>query len=139
MCAVDNCVAYLNAAKVKLLAEYPQLALFTQDSFSSVCDFVCCDFSGISEHKVFRAFLDMLKEIVENAFTCDAPKSYLHVFVKSLHTETVVDALALHMKTRKADVNDVLWALKQYIVHTQAASEAEYKKSVLMEVIEKMY
>ncbi|MBR2413630.1 MAG: hypothetical protein IKB13_03955 [Clostridia bacterium] len=139
MCSQDRCIAYFDTEKEKLLADYPQKEQLTQDSFALVCDFVCSDFSGISEHKVFRAFLDMLKEIVENAFTCDAPKSYLHVFVKSLHTETVVDALALHMKTRKADVNDVLWALKQYIVHTQAASEAEYKKSVLMEVIEKMY
>ncbi|MBR3954070.1 MAG: hypothetical protein IKJ63_01185 [Clostridia bacterium] len=139
MCAVDNCVAYLNAAKVKLLAEYPQLALFTQDSLASVCDFVCCDFSGISEHKVFRSFLDMLKDIIENAFTCDAPKSYLHALIRCLHDETVINALSLHMKERKSDVSYVLHGLKQYIVHTQAASEAEYKKSVLIEFIEKMY
>ncbi len=139
MCAQNRCIAYLDTVKADLLADYPQKEQLTQDSFALLCDFVCSDFSGVSEHKVFRSFLDVLKDIVENAFACDAPKSYLHAFVKGLHTETVADALTLHMKTRKADVNKVLWALKQYIVHTQAASETEYKKSVLMEVIEKMY
>lgn len=139
MCSQDRCIAYLDTVKASLLADYPQKEQLTQDSFALVCDFVCSDFLGISEHKVFRSFLDVLKNIIENAFDCGAPKSYLHAFVKGLHTETVVDALTLHMKTRKADVNDVLWALKQYIVHTQAASDAEYKKSVLMEVIEKIY
>ena len=139
MCSQDRCIAYFDTEKEKLLADYPQKEKLTHHSFSLLCDFVCTDFSGISEQKVFRSFLDMLKDIIENAFDCDAPKSYLHAFVKCLHTETVMDALALHMGTRKADVNKVLWALKQYIVHTQAASETEYKKSVLMDVIEKMY
>ncbi len=139
MCSQNCCIAYFDTEKEKLLADYPQKEKLTHHSFSLLCDFVCSDFSGVSEHKVFRSFLDVLKDIVENAFACDAPKSYLHAFVRSLHTETVADALTLHMKTRKADVNNVLWALKQYIVHTQTASDAEYKKSVLMEVIEKMY
>lgn len=130
---------YLAEAKESLLAQYPKQAQFTQAAFSSVFDFVGSDFAGISEHKVFRALLDILTELVEEAFACDVPKSYLQAFFKALHCETAVDSVAVNMPARKEDVKFVLYALKQNVVHIPAASEKEYRKDVLIDIIEKMY
>ena len=75
-----DCLSYLEFEKVKLNEEFPKYESVTEELFVQVSDFMNNDFDGISENKIYRFFLDKLKDITFYAFDRNVSKAYMRSF-----------------------------------------------------------
>ena len=72
-----DCLSYLEFEKVKLNEEFPKYESVTEELFVQVSDFMNNDFDDISENKIYRFFLDKLKDITFYAFDRNVSKAYM--------------------------------------------------------------
>lgn len=75
-----ECLSYLEIEKIKLNEEFPKYETVTEELFIRVSDFMNNDFDGISENKIYRLFLDKLKDVTRYAFDSDVSKAYMRSF-----------------------------------------------------------
>ena len=123
-----ECLTYLEFEKIKLNEEFPKYATVTQELFIRVSDFVNEDFDGISDNRVYRLFLDTLKDVIRYAFNSDVSKAYMRNFFKKLDNKNVVEYLASIMKTKSTDVSNIMKGLVYFFVYWQDSDNTKNNK-----------
>lgn len=123
-----ECLAYLEFEKIKLNEKFPKYETVTQELFVQVSDFVNSDFDGISDNKIYRLFLDKLKDITRYAFNSDVSKAYMRSFFKKLNNKNVVEYLTCIMKTKSIDISDIMKRFVNFFVYWQDSDNTKDKK-----------
>ena len=129
----EACLLYLDSAKSRLINDFPNNKELTDDLFIKVYNFVDTDFQGVSENKVFRIYLNTLKEVVELAFQKDASKSYMRNVFKQLNNEKLFDYLSIYINKKSTDVKFLMNKLVNFFVYQDTTRQ---KESILNEIIE---
>ena len=125
---IKDCLTYLENEKIKLNEEFPKCETVTEELFIQVMDFVNDDFDGISENKIYRLFLDNLKDITRYAFECNLSKTYMRSFFKKLNNKHLIEHLSGVMKTKSTDVSNVLKRFVNFFVYWQDSECTKHKK-----------
>ena len=112
-----KCLIYLEFGKNKLNEEFPKCETVTQELFVQVSDFVNNDFDGISENKIYRLFLDKLKDITRYGFNSNVSKAYMRSFFKMLNNKNVVEYLTCIMKTKSTDISNIMKRFVNFFVY----------------------
>lgn len=123
-----DCLSYLEFEKVNLNEEFPKYEAVTEELFIQVNDFMNNDFDGISENKMYRLFLDKLKDITRYAFDSDVSKAYMRSFFKKLNNKNVVEYLACIMKTKSTDISNIMKRFVNFFVYWQDSDNTKDKK-----------
>ena len=123
-----KCLTYLELEKIKLNEEFPKYATVTQELFIRVSDYVNEDFDGISDNRVYRLFLDNLKDITRYAFNSDVSKAYMRSFFKKLDNKNVVEYLTCIMKTKSTDISNIMKGLVYFFVYWQDSDNRKNNK-----------
>ena len=69
--------------------EYPDKEDIINSISAIFSDFVSEDYEGITENRIYRLFLNTLKEILNTAFENNCSKSFLRSFFKRLNNKNV--------------------------------------------------
>ena len=128
-----DCLSYLEFEKVKLNEEFPKYESVTEELFVQVSDFMNNDFDDISENKIYRFFLDKLKDITFYAFDRNVSKAYMRSFFKKLNNKNVVEYLTSIMKTKSIDISNIMKRFVNFFVYWQDSDNTKDKK--LQEII----
>lgn len=131
----SDCLFYLKKEKEKSIDEFPQNEHLIEELFFKISDFVNMDFEGISDNKIYRNFLDLMKEILILSFEKNASKSFLHNFFKRLNNKKVTDFLASCAKTKATDFKNVIERFVNEFVYWQ---ESDHKKELKLNEIIKL-
>ena len=123
-----KCLIYLEFGKNKLNEEFPKCETVTQELFVQVSDFVNNDFDGISENKIYRLFLDKLKDITRYAFNSNVSKAYMRSFFKMLNNKNVVEYLTCIMKIKSTDISNIMKRFVNFFVYWQDSDNTKDKK-----------
>ena len=123
-----DCLSYLEFEKVKLNEEFPKYESVTEELFVQVSDFMNNDFDDISENKIYRFFLDKLKDITFYAFDRNVSKAYMRSFFKKLNNENVVEYLTSIMKTKPIDISNIIKRFVNFFVYWQDSDNTKDKK-----------
>ena len=123
-----DCLSYLEFEKVKLNEEFPKYESVTEELFVQVSDFMNNDFDDISENKIYRFFLDKLKDITHYAFDGDVSKAYMRSFFKKLNNKNVVEYLTSIMKTKSIDISNIMKRFVNFFVYWQDSDNTKDKK-----------
>ena len=108
MSSLNDCLEYLSYEKNKLNEVYANNASVTEELFLMFNNFIYDDYDGISENKIYRLFLESLKEMISYSFDCAVSKSYLRSYFKILNNKNVVGLLASVMKTKTTDIENIM-------------------------------
>ena len=119
--------------KNKLNEVYANNASVTEELFLMFNNFIYDDYDGISENKIYRLFLESLKEMISYSFDCAVSKSYLRSYFKILNNKNVVGLLASVMKTKTTDIENIMKRLVNLFVYWQNSEVTKEKK--LTEII----
>lgn len=133
MSSLNDCLEYLSYEKNKLNEVYANNASVTEELFLMFNNFIYDDYDGISENKIYRLFLESLKEMISYAFDCAVSKSYLRSYFKILNNKNVVGLLASVMKTKTTDIENIMKRLVNLFVYWQNSEVTKEKK--LTEII----
>lgn len=128
-----DCLSYLEFEKVKLNEEFPMYESVTEELFVQVSDFMNNDFDDISENKIYRFFLDKLKDITFYAFDRNVSKAYMRSFFKKLNNKNVIEYLTSIMKTKSIDISNIMKRFVNFFVYWQDSDNTKDKK--LQEII----
>ncbi|MBQ3573034.1 MAG: hypothetical protein IJA16_00405 [Clostridia bacterium] len=123
-----DCLSYLEFEKVKLNEEFPKYESVTEELFVQVSDFMNNDFDDISENKIYRFFLDKLKDITFYAFDRNVSKAYMRSFFKKLNNKNVVEYLTSIMKTKSIDISNIMKRFVNFFVYWQDSDNTKDKK-----------
>ncbi len=123
-----ECLSYLELEKTKLNEEFPKYETVTEELFVQVSDFMNNDFDDISENKIYRFFLDKLKDITRYAFESNVSKAYMRSFFKKLNNKNVVEYLASIMKTKSIDISNIMKRFVNFFVYWQDSDNTKDKK-----------
>ncbi len=123
-----DCLSYLEFEKVKLNEEFPKYESVTEELFVQVSDFMNNDFDDISENKIYRFFLDKLKDIIFYAFDRNVSKAYMRSFFKKLNNKNVVEYLTSIMKTKSIDISNIMKRFVNFFVYWQDSDNTKEKK-----------
>lgn len=129
-----ECLSYLEFEKNKLNEEFPKCEITTEELFAQINDFMNNDFDGISESKIYRLFLDKIKDVTYYALDNGASKAYMRSFFKKLNNRNMVEYLTGIMKTRAADINNVMKRFVKFFVYWQDSDNTKDRK--IEEIIE---
>ena len=123
-----ECLSYLEIEKIKLNEEFPKYETVTEELFIRVSDFMNNDFDGISENKIYRLFLDKLKDVTRYAFDSDVSKAYMRSFFKRLNNKNVIGYLADIMQTKSTDIRNIMKRFVNFFVYWQDSDNTMDKK-----------
>ena len=123
-----ECLSYLEIEKIKLNEEFPKYETVTEELFIRVSDFMNNDFDGISENKIYRLFLDKLKDVTRYAFDSDVSKAYMRSFFKRLNNKNVIEYLADIMQTKSTDIRNIMKRFVNFFVYWQDSDNTMDKK-----------
>ena len=123
-----ECLSYLEIEKIKLNEEFPKYESVTEELFVQVSDFMNNDFDDISENKIYRFFLDKLKDITFYAFDRNVSKAYMRSFFKKLNNKNVVEYLTSIMKTKSIDISNIMKRFVNFFVYWQDSDNTKDKK-----------
>ena len=123
-----DCLSYLEFEKVKLNEEFPKYESVTEELFVQVSDFMNNDFDDISENKIYRFFLDKLKDITFYAFDRNVSKAYMRSFFKKLNNKNVVEYLTSIMKTKSIDISNIMKRFVNFFVYWQDSDNTKDNK-----------
>ncbi len=129
----SDCLFYLKNEKEDLVKEFPQNEHLIEELFFKISDFVNMDFEGISDNKIYRNFLDLMKEILILSFEKNVSKTFLYNFFKRLNNKKVTDFLANCAKTKSTDFKNVIERFVNEFVYWQKSDHK--KESKLNEII----
>lgn len=123
-----DCLSYLEFEKVKLNEEFPKYESVTEELFVQVSDFMNNDFDDISENKIYRFFLDKLKDITFYTFDRNVSKAYMRSFFEKLNNKNVVEYLTSIMKTKSIDISNIMKRFVNFFVYWQDSDNTKDKK-----------
>lgn len=127
-----ECLSYLQTEKIKLSEEFLKHKLITEELFVKIIDFVNIDFEGIPENKIYRCFLEMLKDIIHYAFDNNASKAYMRSFFKRINNKCVLEYLRGLMKGKSVEIKNIINSLINFFVYWQVCD------STRKEIIERI-
>ena len=128
MVTKKECLLYLEIEKTKLNEEFPKYKVTTEELFVQISDFVSDDFDGISENKIYRLFLDKLKDVICHALGLGVSKVYMMKLFKTLNDKNVIEYLTSTMKTKTADINNIMKRFINFFVYWQSSDNTKDKK-----------
>ncbi len=123
----SECLTYLKKAKVELKNEFPKNEQLIDSLFMKFSVFVNDDYDGISDNKIYRLYLCLLKDIVVVSFENNASKSFMRSFFKRLNNKTVTDYLSSITKTQTINFKSPLNVMVNEFVYWQ---ESDNKKEL---------
>ena len=103
-------------------------------------DFLNEDYDGLTENRIYRLYLDTLKEIIITAFENDASKSLLRGFFKILNNKKVTDYLSSLAKTKSIDIKYQLHRLyNEFVYWAESDTTKDNKLNKLIDLIESWF
>ncbi len=96
----NRCLSYLHNEKIMLNDEFPKYEFTTEELFVKLKDFINTDFDGISENKIYRLFLNVIKEMIYLSFDNGTPKKYMRSVFKIIDNDVFKDYVFSIMKTK---------------------------------------
>lgn len=128
MATNKDCILYLDDIKAQLIEEFPTNKELTEKIFLMVYNFVCTDFNGVSENKIFRIFLNTFKDVIEFSFQNDASKSYIRTIFKKLNNKKFLDYLSVYMPAKSTAIKFIMDRFVNFFVYQQDLSiSKEYR------------
>lgn len=127
MSSKSECLSYLEKAKLEFNKEFPQNEQLIDSLFIKFSDFVNDDYEGISDNKINRLYLCLLKDLIVASFESNASKSFMRGFFKMLNNKTVTDYLSSITKTQTINFKNPLNAMVYEFVYWQ---ESDHKKEL---------
>ena len=136
MATNKDCILYLDDIKAQLIEEFPTNKELTEKNFLMVYNFVCTDFNGVSENKIFRIFLNTFKDVIEFSFQNDASKSYMRTIFKKLNNKKVLDYLSVYMPAKSTVIKFIMDRFVNFFVYQQDLSiSKEYKLKEIVDFV----
>ena len=86
--------------KNKLNDEFSKYEFITEELFIKLKDFINTDFDGISENKIYRLFLNVIKDMIYLSFDNGTPKKYMRSVFKIIDNDVFKDYVFSIMKTK---------------------------------------
>lgn len=126
----------LNSFTMQININFPSNEELTNFLFSQINEFICTDFDGIPENKVFRLFLNTIKEMIEFSFKNNASKSYLRNTFKAINNKLLIEIFTNIMPKRINDVKFILSRLINFFVYQDVTSSNEYRLNEIIDFIE---
>ena len=123
----SECVSYLEKANLELNKEFPKNEQLSDSLFMMFSDFVNDDYEGISDNKIDKLYLCLLKDLIVVSFENNASKSFMRGFFKSLNNKSVTDYLSSITKTQTINFKSPLNAMVNEFVYWQ---ESDHKKEL---------
>ena len=103
-------------------------------------DFLNEDYDGLTENRIYRLYLDTLKEIIITAFENDASKSLLRGFFKILNNKKVTDYLSSLAKSKSSDIKFLLERLyTEFVYWAESDITKDNKLNKLIDLIESWF
>ena len=101
-----------------------------------VYNFVCTDFNGVSENKIFRIFLNTFKDVIEFSFQNDASKSYMRTSFKKLNNKKFLDYLSVYMPAKSTVIKFIMDRFVNFFVYQQDFSiSKEYRLKEIVDFV----
>ena len=136
MATNKDCILYLDDIKAQLIEEFPTNKELTEKNFLMVYNFVCTDFNGVSENKIFRIFLNTFKDVIEFSFQNDASKSYMRTIFKKLNNKKVLDYLSVYMPAKSTVIKFIMDRFVNFFVYQQDLSiSKEYRLKEIVDFV----
>lgn len=136
MATNKDCILYLDDTKAQLIEEFPTNKELTEKIFLMVYNFVCTDFNGVSENKIFRIFLNTFKDVIEFSFQNDASKSYMRTIFKKLNNKKFLDYLSVYMPAKSTVIKFIMDRFVNFFVYQQDFSiSKEYRLKEIVDFV----
>lgn len=135
----EKCIAALSEEKAKINQEFAQNEDLTNDIFAKLTEFAKEDFSGVTDNKRYRYFLNLCGDIIISAFEQSAPKSYFRAVFKVLRNENISKYFSSIMQSRADEfhfVTDGLVTRCTYSWQETVPFDKEKKQNELLDFIE---
>lgn len=123
-----ECLSYLEIEKTKLNEKFAKYEIITEELFVKLSDFINNDFYGTSENKIYRLFLEQLKDITCYAFESNVSKAYMRNFFEKLNNKNVEEHLTSIMKNKSIDISNVMKRFVNFFVYWQDSDNTKDKK-----------
>ncbi len=115
----SECLSYSENAKIELNKAFPQNKQQIEILFKRISDFLNDDYKGISDNKIYRLYLCLLKDLIIISFENNVSKSFMRSFFKRLENKIVIDYLSSLTKKQILDFNSPLDRLVNEFVYWQ--------------------
>ena len=138
MTVLEEFTAYLDKKTAEIIKDFPALKALTLRLTDKIKDFTEEDFEGVNENKVYRIFLDTVREIVNISIEENATKSYMRSFFKALDSKEVHKALTPFMQSKAEKVKSITDRMVNFYVYQDPTSSEEYRKSEIMRYLDNM-
>lgn len=122
-----ECLAYLENAKLEFKNEFPKNEQLIDSLFMKFSGFVNDDYEGISDNRIYRLYLCLLKDLIVVSFENNASKSFMRGFFKILNNKNITDYLSCLTKTQTINFKSPLNAMVNEFVYWQ---ESDHKKEL---------
>lgn len=123
------CIEYLDEQELQYIHQYPQNVVMTGELFSKAKEFIDTNYDGISENKIYRCFIDFLKELVTAVLKSDVSKAYIQSFFKTLNNKYVINCLINFMRSKESDIINTMNKLNKLFVYWQNSDHEKHDKS----------
>ncbi len=123
----SDCLSYLESAKFELNKEFTRNEQLIDILFDKISNFVSDDYEGMSDNKIYRLYLCLLKDLIVVSFESNASKSFMRGFFKILNNKTFTDYLSSVTKTQTINFKNPLNTMVYEFVYWQ---ESDHKKEL---------
>lgn len=138
MTVLEEFTAYLDKKTAEIIKDFSAFEALTLRLADKIKDFAEEDFEGVNENKVYRIFLDTVREMVEISIEEKASKSYLRCFWKVLDSKVAHKALTPFMQSKAEKVKSITDRMVNFYVYQDPTSSEEYRKSEIMRYLDNM-
>lgn len=133
----SECLLDFETAMNEYSKEFPDREDLVTDLSVIFSDFLSEDYDGLTENRIYRLYLNALKEIINTAFENDASKSFLRGYFKRLNNKKVTDYLSSLAKTKSADIKYQLERLyTEFVYWADSDTTKETKFEKLIDLID---
>lgn len=124
----SECLSYMENAKVELKKESPKNEELIEELFVIFIDYVNADYNGVSDGKIYRIYLDTIKDMLYFAFENNASKSFMRSFFKTLNDKRVTDFLSKRTKCKSPHFKYALNTIVYEFVYWQESDNTKEHK-----------
>lgn len=133
----SECLLYFETAMNEYSKEFSDREDLVADLSVIFSDFLSEDYDGLTENRIYRLYLNALKEIINTAFENDASKSFLRGYFKRLNNKKVTDYLSSLAKTKSSDIKYQLHRLyNEFVYWADSDTTKETKLNKLIDLID---
>ena len=136
----SECLLYFETAMTEYGKEFPDKEDLVNGLSAIFSDFLSEDYDGLTENRIYRLYLNTLKEIINTAFESDASKSFLRGFFKILNNKKIIAYLSSLAKTKSADIKYQLHRLyTEFVYWAESDTTKESKLQKLIDLIDSWF